>query len=380
LPVAEKIVPQASSTARHCICLIAAYLFFFGILLYFAMWLCSERIHIHKNLDMFGGGFVGLMGGIVCSAALLFIWFSFPFGERTFPVGRMFYPPHKWTFHGITFVSKRISGGRDFDGNRFLRDLRFGLPAPRLIGDGFWVTSVPTGQIVFTGSSASDTGRALDFYMSIKERWGIPDSEIRPSERRQPFGKKGRTPLFISFSSDEAMIAVIMDDPPRDVASPRGADAAEFFYHDGEIAIGQTYVSEQPLYMKIYAVKKRQNVGTLVAMFHPTSTPLFPPPIPGEAKSRMDKFMPLQECFQISPGKASMLKNQLKSKGATAEEAEHMIKQLRYCGKAVFVGLSGRLMAVEMMGHKLWKVFDVQKAVDLEKEDVSEGRRRRRRR
>ena len=92
--------------------------------------------------------------------------------------------------------------------------------------------------------------------------------------------------------------------------------------------------------------------------------------------------MPLQMCFIISSLKESKLHKELMQKGATHDEAVQMIRQLRYCGKAVFTGFKEeqgekkKQMAVEMLGRNLWEITEVEDPADVTQSFTSPRSRR----
>ena len=369
MPVMQKVIPQINRSWRHSVSLIFTYCVVFGGSVYLCLWLCAERVSVHKAVDTVGGGLFGLATGISCCAALLFMWFSLPFAERILPLddSTMFFPVHKITFHGITFVGKSMRGDRDFNGERFLRDLRYGLSDMRSVGEGFYITSIPTGLSVFMGGGGF--GDLRGFYVDMKKHMSAPEDR-RPSQQRKAYGRKGRTPLFIPGGGDDAVFAVMMDDLPSEV-SESTSTALERFIPDGEDAVAETNISDRKLFMKIYRVTKSGNIGTLVALFQPE---------PENLRGMVTNFLPLRVCFPFNDAAAISLEDDLMKKGVPSDEARHIITQLRLGGKAVFLGLGSRLTAVEMTALDKWKIFEVEQPIDLDKprEEQGAGRVRRR--
>lgn len=376
MPLVAKIAPQSTPTIRHTVSLIFTYCLTFGVFLYFCLWLSVERIHVHQVADRILGGILGMITGVACCAALLFMWFSLPFAERMVPVddSTMFFPCHKWVFHGVTFVRNSIPGQREFDGERFLRDLRYGLPQMRELGDGYYITSVPTGLSVFFESGGqwqTYSGRGTGpqaFYQRLKERMGQPLEDIPPSERKKPFGRKGRTPLFIPGSGgSSATIAVMWDELP-DIVQKQTAEADERFEPDGEIAVAETHISDHELFMKIYQVQKTANVGTVVALFEPNRKKI------SKEELNLRQFMPLRICFPIDSAWARKIETDLMAKGVASDRAAAIIDQLRMCGKAIFQGLGDDRMAIEMTGVNKWRITKVPTPVNMEKPAPKESR------
>lgn len=373
IPLVRKVAPKSSYDVRHSVALIFTYCVSLGIFLYFCLWLCIDRVPVQRTLDAVGGATLGLITGIYCCAGLLFMWFSLPFAETVLPVddSTMFFPCHKLAFSGVTFVGDRFpSRGLDgkaerlFHGERFLRDLRYGQTDIRDYGDGFYVSSVPTGLSVFFSGSAA---RPVDFYIELKKRMAIPESEIRPSQKREPFGRKGRTPLFIPYSGDKCMVAVMMDGLPQELKEET-SEPLDRFLPDGEVGVGETKISDYPLFLKVYSVEKKKNVGTLIALFNPK---------PKGLHHMVGDFLPTRACFPLKKTKQASLKTELMKNGATPDEADHIIDQVQMCGKAVFTGLGNHVYAVEMISPSQWKLFKAAEPVDLDKEEASRPGRRR---
>lgn len=374
MPVVAKITPQSSPTIRQTVSLIFTYFLTFGVFLYFCLWLSTERIQVHKTADRVLGGLLGVATGIACCAALLFMWFSLPFAERVLPTDEstMFFPCHKLTFRGITVVRKAIPGKREFDGERFLRDLRYGLPQIQEIGDGYYITSVPAGLSVFfelggQWQTYDGTGKGIRaFYERLKKRMAVDPDSIPPSEKRKPFGRKGRTPLFIPGSSGGAATVAVMWDKLPDIIQQRTDEADKRFVPDGEVAVAETHISDHELFMKIYQVEKTGNVGALVALFEPNRERV--------SKGELDlrEFMPLRVCYPLDENRTRKIQTDLMKNGVAADRSAKLIDQLRMCGKAVFRGLGDEPMAIEMTGIGKWRIFSLPTPINLEKPESDE--------
>ena len=363
IPVIGRIAPRTSPSVRQCISLIFTYLLTFGLFLYLTLWLCAERVWVQKWVDRIGGGIVGAAAGLACCAAILFIWFSFPFAERAAPVdkGTMFFPAHSMIFRAITFIGDRISSedAPEFEGERFLRDLRFGLTSIPSVGSGIYVSSIPAGLSVFY----QEGGRGAEtFYKQMKERLKIPESDLTPSERRRPFGRRGVTPIFIDSGGTNAMIAVMMEGlPPELEAATSGA--LERFRPDGEVGVAETYIVDQKLFVKVYNVEKHGTVGSIIALFEPK---------PPELRDMVNDFLPLRECFPLTEQEEQRLIYELKNVGATSEEADTVARQVRQGGKALFTGFEEedtageQLMAAEMISRNTWRIYPVSQPTNLE--------------
>ena len=278
-----KIAPKTGIKARECIGFVSTYLLVFTFFLYLCLWLCAEKLPVQKVINGLGGAIFGAAGGIVCSGVLLLMWFHMPFAERDYPVddADMFFPCHKLTMSAAERVGSQIPGGRSFYGGRLLRDIRYGLPSIPSLGDGYYVSSVPTGLRVFLNKGTGDWKK---FVVDLKGYVQKSRRKIRPSEK-EGIGDHGFTPTFIEAPQGSAFIAVIMDSIP--VRLGKGSNT---FVHDGEVGVSAPSMAEQTLFIKVYRVEKEENIGTLVALFQP-----------GDSKhwDMVEDFLPSRECFDF---------------------------------------------------------------------------------
>ncbi len=216
--VVAKIKPDTTQSAREAISFVATYLITFFICVYFCLWLCAEELRMDKTIDTIAGGILGIVTGMICCGVLMLIWFSTPFSRLPqFEVSDtdMFYRPQDYALEAATIVADRVKGEREFSGERFLRDLRYGLPQVPTLGAGFYISSVPTGLKVFIEPGGGSPAALL---VKIKERLNNPERDIPPSEQREVQVEKGRTPLFLHENSATALIAVVMESVPADLA------------------------------------------------------------------------------------------------------------------------------------------------------------------
>jgi hypothetical protein len=340
-----RISPESSMSVRETISFIGTYVVSLILFMYFCMWLCIEKMPINKGIDLVGGGIVGAAGGIVFCGVAMLIWFAMPFAEEKAPVdeGQMFFPVHKLTMKMTTFVAHRIEGRRKFDGERFMRDLRFGLPQPPTLGAGYYISSVPTGLRCFIEGGASlgggyppDPNR---FVTQVKERLAHPEMEITPSMQRANFAELRRTPCFRELDTGGAYVAVIMDDVPTEVGRDI-ADASKMFAFDGEIYYSKDTASDRVFFMKVYYIDRSQGgVATLVSLFQPTDKQNYMKyvavPSGDDDREAESIWQPVRACFKFDD---SQMLTRLMEAGATNEEAKRLIPQLHLGGKAWFVG------------------------------------------
>ena len=130
-----RIKPDTTQATRETISFITTYLVAFFICVYFCLWLCAEDLRVSKAVDTIAGGILGAMTGAICSGVLMLFWFSMPFSRSLhFEVSDadMFYKPQLFALESAAVVAADIKGERSpywaFSGERFLRDLRYGLP------------------------------------------------------------------------------------------------------------------------------------------------------------------------------------------------------------------------------------------------------------
>ena len=185
----------------------------------------------------------------------MLIWFSMPFSRLPqFEVADtdMFYKPQDYALDAATIVADRIKGDRTFSGERFMRDLRYGLPQVPTLGAGFYISSVPTGLKVFIDPGG---GSPQLFLAKIKERLNNPEKDIPPSEQREAVVEKGRTPLFLHETAGNALIAVVMESVPPELASRCPAtNPSRLFASDGEVGYAKESLGDRTLYIKFYRV------------------------------------------------------------------------------------------------------------------------------
>lgn len=338
-----RISPESSNTTREIIAFIAMYVLSFGVCVYFCIWLCIDVMRIHKAIDMIGGAICGAATGVVCSGMLVMMWMMMPIAEEKFSIeeAQLFFPATKLTMRAATFVSGRIPAKRPFIGERFYRDLRYGLPQVPTMGAGYYVSSVPSGQRVFIDSSGlSPTG----FLEKLKERIAKPKMEPTATEAKRPFGEKRRSPVFIEQEAAGALIAVVMDNVPPDIA--RETDAAKMFVHDGEVFYSREAISDRIMFVKIYRLKRESGVASVIALFQPGDPELVQQVMPG--------FLPSRICFKLDTAK---LRTELMQAGVT-EGVDELILRLQFGGKVWFEGVGGKPMCAEATGGGDWLIFE----------------------
>jgi len=354
-----KIAPKTDMKIRECISFITTYFLAFTVFLYFCVWLCAEKLLIHKFVDGVGGGVLGALCGIVCSGVLMVMWFHMPFAERNYPVddASMFFPCHKFTARMVSFVNtkQRISGGRPFYGGRFLQDVRYGLPRIPSVGDGFYVSSIPSGLPTFIGL---DRGSPSQFIKEIKGYLGKLGASIPPSEKER-IGYCGPTPVFIDRSGKTALIAVVMDRIPSAVTP-----GPEAFIHDGEAAIATPSMGDQGFFIKVYRVEKEENIATLIALFQPKDEKLW---------HLVEDFLPTRECYHFETDR---MVEDLMGQGVVYENAEQLARQVHYGGKAYFVGTGDTPKVIQMVAPGKWRISNPEEA--FEAPGLPPGRRGRR--
>ena len=359
--LAGKIAPKVDPKMRECISFGSTYFLVFAFFLYFCLWLCAENMRLHNVMDAVGG-IMGLAGGVLCSGVLMIFWFSLPFASRDFPVddAKMFFPTHKLSLGMATFVGTRIPGGKSFHGTRFLRDIRYGLPAVPSLGDGYYVSSVPTGPRVFVGRSA---GSPAQFVVELTKYLGKAGLSVPPSEKRR-IGDSGRTPIFIEEPGDKVLIAVV-----NDRIRP---GAPSDFIPDGEMGFAKRKEAAQPLIIKVYAVEKVGNIGTVIALFQPEDEELWHKE--DAPWGRMQDLLPTRECFVFDE---SDMVTRLMEAGATDSEARQLVPLLRHGGKIGFVGRGRRVVIAEITAENKYRVFQAGSRVDLDNAPKQDRRERR---
>lgn len=352
-----KISSESSVSVRETIGFVGTYIISLIVFMYFCMWLCIEKMPINKGIDLVGGAVLGAAGGIVFCGAALLIWFAMPFAEEKFPVddGQMFFPAHKITMKMATFVSHRIEGKRKFNGERFLRDLRFGLPQQPTLGAGFYISSVPTGLRCFIEGGASlGGGYPTDpsrFVSQVKERLAHPEMEITPSMQKANFAELRRTPCFRELDTGGAYVAVIMDDVPTEVGSDI-ADASKLFAFDGEIYYSKDMASDRVYFIKVYYLDRSQGgVATLVSLFQPTDkanyTKYVAVPTGEDDREAESIWQPSRACYKFDD---TQMETRLTEAGAVRAEAQRLIPQLHLGGKAWFLGRNNEPYIAEVYG------------------------------
>jgi uncharacterized membrane protein required for colicin V production len=353
MPVVGKVAPRSDRGVRLSVSVITIYCLALALFGYLVMAFCVERIHIHRHIDRVAGTILGLATGVLCSAALLFMWFSLPFAEEEFPVddSNMFFPAHQLTFKAINVVHDRMDGGQPFEGSRFFRDLRHGLPRLPETGQGFYVTSVPTGLEVYVDSQAT---RAENFFDTIIARYDRHERQWTYEEKRRAFTRAGRTPVWVNVNKNAAFIAVVREGLPRDL---RSLGVADRYRPDGEVAVAERVLGDDYVHFKIYRASREDPVGSLVSLFRRQSD------IDGSGVRNM---LPLKVCFTLTESSVEELRKELILNRATETDLERMIPQLRLGGKALFIGAESKPMAVEMTGRNAWRIYEVPQPEVLE--------------
>lgn len=345
-----KIAPESTNTIRETISFIAMYFICFIACVFFCIWLCIDLMRIHKAIDLIGGGICGAATGIVCSGVLLMMWMTLPISEEKFSIddGQLFFPNTKMTMQAATFVAGRIPSKRPFIGERFLRDLRFGLPQPPTMGAGFYVSSIPSGQRVFIDSSGMSPAKFLE---TLKERIMNPRREPTATEAKRPFGEKRRSPVFIEQDAKQALVAVVMDAVPQEIAIENSA--AKMFVHDGEAYYSRESVSDRIMFVKIYRIARDSGVASQIALFQPGDHEVAEQVMPG--------YLPSRNCFKFN---VSEVRTDLMQAGVT-DNLDELVQRLQFGGKVWFEGLAGKPTCAEIAPNGKCHIFEA-KAPDIE--------------
>jgi uncharacterized membrane protein required for colicin V production len=356
--VVARIKPDSTQSAREAISFVSTYLITFFICVYFCLWLCAEELRMDRTIDTVAGGILGILTGMICCGVLMLMWFCTPFSRQPqFEVADtdMFYKPQDYALDAVTIVADRVKGDRLFSGERFMRDIRYGLPQVPTLGSGFYISSVPTGLKVFIEPGG---GSPAGFLVRIKERLNNPEKDIPPSEQREAQVEKGRTPLFIHEPATIALVAVVMESVPPELAQVAGDEPDRLFATDGEIGYAKETLNDRTLYIKFYKVEKAgAPVGSEIALFEPRDMTRY--------GREFEDFWPSKACFRFNDGQIEM---QMRDTGATQDEAKGLLQdnQLRMCGKVIFTGTEGKVYGLELSAPNLpGRIFEVLPATDL---------------
>jgi hypothetical protein len=353
-----RIKPDTTETTRETICFAATYLVTFFICGYFCLWLCAETLHLSKAVDTIAGGILGAMTGAICCGVLMLIWFSLPLSrEAHFEVNDadMFYKPQSFALEAATVVAGRIKEDRTFSGERFMRDIRYGLPQVPTLGGGIYFSSVPTGLKVFSqpGGVSPES-----FLVMIKERLNNPEKDIPPSEQKNAVFEKGRTPLLLRETAGNALVAVVMENVPLELTQMSGDNPDMVFASDGEIGYAKEFVSDRPVYIKFYRIGKTGSVSSEIALFQPRNA----------AAKDFDDFWPAKACFRFNGSEVELGLR----KFVAPEQAKAFVgsapwtEQLRTCGKITFRGSDGKDYALELSAPtQPARFFEVKPALNL---------------
>jgi hypothetical protein len=356
-----RIKPDTAQTTRETISFIVLYLVTFFICVYFCLWLCAEDLRVGRTIDTIAGGILGAMTGAICCGVLMMFWFSMPFSRSPrveVNDADMFYKPQVFALQAAEVVADRIKeDDRAFSGERFLRDLRYGLPHVPAAGGGIYVSSVPAGLQVFI----SPGGLSPEIFLSrIEDRLANPDKDIPPSEQRNAVIEKGRTPLWLEGVGGNALVAVVMDNVPSEFAMGPSDKPDMLFADDGEIGYARTTVVDRVVYIKFYRMGATGPVPSEIALFQPQDMAKY--------RDAFEEFWPAKACFRFNDGDMA----QLLKTWVSPEEAKNLVgkadwnAQLRMCGKATFKGTDGKDYAVELSAPaQPPRVFEVPAPPDL---------------
>jgi len=354
-----RIKPDTLQSTRETISFIGTYLVTFFICVYFCLWLCTDEMRLGTTIDTIAGGILGATTGIICCGVLMLVWFSMPFSRvAQFEVAdtEMFYKPQDYALEAVTVVADRLKADRSFSGERFMRDLRYGLAEVPTLGAGFYISSIPAG---LKGFIEPGVGSPQLFLTKIEERLNNPEKDIPPSQRGEATFERGRTPLFYHDTSGTALVAVVMESVPTEIAQASGAeaDSGKLFASDGEVAYARETVGDRTLYIKFYRVARTGPIASEIALFQPSDMTKF--------ATTFEDFWPEKACFRYNDGQVEL---QLRENGAAQDEAKALLgnNQLRLCGKATFKGTEGKLYGLELSApNKPGRVFELPPATDL---------------
>jgi hypothetical protein len=292
----------------------------------------------------------------------MLIWFSMPFSRQVqveVADTDMFYRPQDYALRAVTLVAGRLKADRTFSGERFLRDLRFGLPQVPTLGSSFYISSAPTGLKVFIEPGG---GSPQAFLLRIEDRLYNPEKDVPPSEQGEARYEKGRTPLRLEAAGDSALVALVMESIPPELTQVSGDEPDRLFASDGDLGYANETNGDRKLYVKIYQVTKTGAVGSVIGLFQPRDMT--------RNAETFQNFWPAKVCFPFNDG---LVEKQLRENGVT-QEVGPLLAQLHYCGKAIFTGSEGKTYALELSApEQPGRVFEVQPAKNLKAKPETTG-------
>ena len=388
IPLVGAIGRKSGLTARVCISLVATFFITLGVLVYLCFRLTSDKMALATWVDIIGGAIFGAGTGIVCSGALLMLWFTLPLAGGDFAVddSELFFPAHTLAMRVAGFMGDRIHGGRLFQGDRFVRDVRYGLPQFGSTGSGIYVSSIPTGLRVYFQATVTGEyqGRRWgnseqEFARKLKERMGPGGEDIPPSERKRGPEYKGCTPLFIPTKARVALVGVIMDDVPTEVTAG-SQEAKDFFVCDNDKGVfaATTASPNYKPFVKVYEVSKEdENVGSVIALFQPRPEPFDSPVAWENAWDEVETLLPLRQCFPFDSAAAAQ---ELLDRGAAPTEVKEgdldgrLLRHLKHGGKVCFRGTGGVYVAeFNAAGQNIKTLPVADESVDLSEDAKSKA-------
>ena len=335
-------------------CLAAGYFIIFLVLFclfgYFAVRFTPEIAPLYKKLDRALGTIAGILAGLTLSGSLCNAWFTSSLAER-WPIpkdSKFYFKPHEYllaTYGHVTGHSDptggpdhyaRFPGGAWFNAKGIITKMaEKGSLMPRS-GDGFWISSVPTGLRVFISTARAQPRSSFKNSLKgwVESEW---EGAIAKSGRAIT-GFAGKTPVYVRSEDSEAWVAVEVV-LPRRVAEP--AAGWNPLVDDGQ---SDTCLGANQRFLKIYRLRKKRKaknekvVAKLIAMMY--SRKLSPPTV--------EALYPVSPQFTINPDERNHALSELTGDGIPQDLADHLIDMARRGGKVIYEARDGSNRALEI--------------------------------